>query len=151
MRSSKGAAEVQVSHCTHQQRRPQVTLSWGQGLHRAIRSTCNPPSISVCAIQSPSFRRMDSSPSHNCVLAHLDPCVSSDSPRFISASPRLHGAWGLDLSHVSGSFTSMDGWSVLPWSSVFMGMFRDSEIHTHNTFKPDWRAAVLRCLRKRTR
>ena len=89
------------------------------------------PTLHFCLCHTVPILQTDSSPSHNCVLAHLDPCVSSDSPRFISASPRLHGVWGLDLSHVSGSFTSMDGWSVLPWSSVFMGMFRDSEIHIH--------------------
>lgn len=124
---------MQVSHCTHQQWRPQVALTWGQ------KGICPPqghqehlpPTLHFRLCHTVPILQTDSSPSHNCVLAHLDPCVSSDSPRYIPASPRLHGALGLDLSHVSGGFTSTDGWLVPPWSSVFMGMFRDSEIHIH--------------------
>ena len=111
----------------------QVMLTWAE---RDVSSAgpsgapaTRPPFPSLCH-RVPILQR-DSSPSHDCATNQLDPWVSSDSPRSTPASPRRHGAWGLDLSHVSGSFTSTNGWSVPPWSSVFMGMFWDSETHTY--------------------
>lgn len=55
--------------------------------------------------------------------------MSSNPPRYAPASPRLFGVWDLDLGHVSGSFTNMDGGPALEF--CFNGHVWDSDTRTY--------------------
>ena len=143
-RRSKGAAEGQLSHL--HTLAMETTGNAYLGAERDLSSAgpsgapaTHPPFPSLC--HRVPIIQMHSSPSHYCAPVHVDPWVSSGSPRYTPASPRLYGAWGLHLSHVSGSFTSTDGWSLSSRSSVFMGMFSDSETHTYR--RSSWIGELL--------